>query len=231
MAFISDQLTSQPFDIDQAILLLRQAVLPFPKAAMFELADLGYGSPFEQLVACIISIRTYDEVSLLVAQRLFAQARRPAELLNLTPDRIRQLIQDCTYADTKADQIWQIAERIVRDYDGELPCDVEILKSFRGVGPKCAHLTLGVGCGLPYISVDSHVHQVTNRWGYVQTKTPEKTLAALEAKLPQVYWIEINRLLVPFGKHICRSLPQCSRCPLQAICPQVGVTGRAVKNR
>lgn len=212
-----------PFDIDQAIQRLRLAVRPFPKAAMFELAELGYRSPFEQLIACMISIRTYDEVSLPVAQRLFNRARQPADMLRLTPDEIRELIQDCTYAETKSGQIWQIAERVVREYSGELPCDVDILKSFVGVGPKCAHLTLGVGCGLPYISVDSHVHQVTNRWGYVQTKTPEKTLAALEAKLPQVYWIEINQLLVPFGKHICTSIPRCSRCPLQSICQQVGV--------
>lgn len=96
--------------------------------------------------------------------------------------------------------------------------------AFKGVGPKCAHLALGIACGQPYISVDTHVHRVTNRWGYVQTKTPEKTTEALAAKLPQAYWIEINERLVPFGKHICTGkLPRCSTCSLLEMCEQVGV--------
>lgn len=213
------------FDIDEAFVRLRQAVRPFPKAAMFELAAQGYSSPFEQLVACMISIRTYDEVSLPASKRLLDQARTPAAMVQLSPAQIDQLIHDSTYHEPKSHQIWQIAERVVRDYGGELPCDPTVLQSFAGVGPKCAHLTLGVGCGLPYISVDVHVHRVTNRWGYVQTKTPEKTLAALEARLPQPYWVEINQLLVPFGKHICTGkAPKCSSCALQSLCPQVGVT-------
>ncbi|MCL4872414.1 MAG: endonuclease III, partial [Anaerolineae bacterium] len=83
---------------------------------------------------------------------------------------------------------------------------------------------LGIACGQPYISVDIHVHRVSNRWGYVQATTPEKTMAALEQKLPEKYWIEINRLLVPFGKHICQgNIPRCSTCPLFDMCPRVGV--------
>lgn len=98
--------------------------------------------------------------------------------------------------------------------------------SFRGVGPKCAALALGIACGLPLIGVDVHVHRVTNRWGYVATKTPEKTMAVLQEKLPQDYWVEINALLVPFGKHICTGVrPNCSTCPLREMCRQVGVTG------
>ena len=97
--------------------------------------------------------------------------------------------------------------------------------SFAGVGPKCAHLVLGIACGEPFISVDVHVHRVTNRWGYVKASTPEKTMAALGEKLPRRYWIEINRLLVPFGKHICTgNLPHCSTCPVLEMCQQVGVT-------
>ncbi len=83
---------------------------------------------------------------------------------------------------------------------------------------------LGIACGIPSISVDVHVHRVTNRWGYVATRTPEQTMAALEKVLPQPYWIEINRLLVPFGKHICTGhWPRCSTCPLLEMCAQVGV--------
>jgi endonuclease-3 len=96
---------------------------------------------------------------------------------------------------------------------------------FKGVGPKCAHLALGVACHLPYISVDIHVHRVTNRWGYVSARSPEGTMVELMAILPQAYWIEINRLLVPFGKHICTgTLPRCSTCPVLEMCRQVGVT-------
>ncbi len=212
------------FDIEQAIQRLRQAVQPYPKAAMFELAAQGYESLFEQLIACIISIRTYDEVSLPVAKRLFAGARTPADMVRLTPAEIDALIRDCTYHEAKAQQIWDIANAIIQEYGGELPCDLKVLLAFKGVGPKCAHLALGIGCGQPYISVDVHVHRVTNRWGYVSTRTPEKTLAALEAKLPQAYWVEINQLLVPFGKHICTgNLPKCSSCLLLDLCQQVGV--------
>ncbi len=212
------------FEIDAAIAAVRVAVQPFPPAAMFALADAGYASLFEQLIACILSIRTYDEVSLPVSRRLFAHANTPATMLQLSVTEIQELIQESTYADRKAVQIRAIAQQIVDDYDGELPADVNVLLSFNGVGPKCAHLALGVACQQPYISVDIHVHRVTNRWGYVQTKTPEKTTLALEHKLPQHYWIEINRLLVPFGKHICTgTLPHCSTCPLLKMCAQVGV--------
>ena len=107
---------------------------------------------------------------------------------------------------------------------GELPCEEPALLALPGVGPKCAHLALGIACGATLISVDIHVHRVTNRWGYVAASTPEKTMAALEAKLPKRYWIEINRLLVPFGKHICTgNLPHCSTCPVLEMCQQVGV--------
>ncbi len=100
-----------------------------------------------------------------------------------------------------------------------------MLLSFPGVGPKCANLVLGIACGEPRIGVDIHVHRVTNRWGYVAATTPEKTMAALEAKLPRKYWVEINRLLVPFGKHVCTGVrPKRSTCPVLEMCRQVGVT-------
>jgi endonuclease-3 len=100
-----------------------------------------------------------------------------------------------------------------------------VLTSLKGVGPKCANLTLGVARGIPAIAVDIHVHRVTNRWGYVAATTPEASLAQLEQKLPQKYWVEINERLVPFGKRICTGrAPRCSRCPLLEMCAQVGVT-------
>lgn len=214
----------RPLEVDTVFRRIRAAVRPFAKAALFELADLGFDSPFEQLIACIISIRTRDEVTLPTAQRLFERARTPAEMSCLSPEEIDQLIHPCTFHEPKARQIHAIAQRVLIEYDGNLPCDAEVLLSFHGVGIKCANLVLGIACGQPNIAVDIHVHRVVNRWGYVQTPTPEQTTAALNAKLPRRYWIEINRLLVPFGKHICTGqLPHCSTCPVLDMCQQVGV--------
>ena len=215
----------RPFDIDQAIVHIREAVRPFPKAALFELAEEGFRSPFEQLIACIISVRTFDEVTLPTARRLFALARTPLEVSRSTVAEIDERIRACTFHEAKARQIHDIARRIVKEYDGVLPCESAVLLSFHGVGPKCANLVLGIACDQPSIAVDIHVHRVTNRWGYVHTPTPEKTAARLAEILPRSYWIEINRLLVPFGKHICTGrLPRCSTCPVLDMCRQVGVT-------
>ena len=214
----------QPFDIDLVIERVREAVRPWPKAAMFELAETGFASPFELLVACIISIRTYDEVMLPTARRMFARARTAEAISQLTVKEIDELIRPCTFHERKAQQIHALAQRVAEEYAGNLPCASEVLLSFEGVGPKCANLVLGIACGEPRISVDIHVHRVTNRWGYVAATTPERTMLALEAKLPRQYWVEINKLLVPFGKHTCAGeRPHCSTCPLLDMCQQVGV--------
>ncbi|MBX3059007.1 MAG: endonuclease III [Anaerolineae bacterium] len=217
-------MTTPEFEIDVVMARVAEAVRPYPPAAMFQLADEGFNSAFEQLIACIISIRTYDEVSIPVAHKLFARARTAHDMAALTPTEIATLIADSSFAESKAPQIQAIAQRVVADFGGELPCDRELLLSFKGVGPKCAHLALGIACGQPFISVDIHVHRISNRWGYVQASTPEKTMAALEQKLLEKHWIEINRLLVPFGKHICQgNIPRCSTCPLFDMCSRVGV--------
>jgi endonuclease-3 len=193
-------------------------------AALFELALDGYRSPFELLVACMISIRTRDETTLPVARRLFERARTPAQASRLMPTELDELINQCTFHESKARQIHAIACRIVQEHQGLLPCNADVLLSFPGVGPKCANLVLGIACDQPRISVDIHVHRVTNRWGYVHTGTPEETMTALETKLPRHNWIEINQLLMPFGKYICTGqLPHCSTCPVLDSCQQIGV--------
>jgi endonuclease-3 len=215
----------RPFDVDAAFARLREAVRPFPPAMLFELAEAGYDSTFEVLVACMISIRTRDETSLPVARGLFRRARTPAEVAALTPEAIDDLIRDCSFHYGKARQIHAIAERVLAEFGGAVPCDFDVLTSFPGVGPKCANLVLGIACGQPRIGVDVHVFRVTNRWGYVRAGTPEQTMVALEAVLPERYRVEINRLLVPFGKHICTGArPRCSTCPLLDMCQQRGVT-------
>lgn len=214
----------RPFDVDAALERIRTAVAPYAPAALFALADEGFASPFEQLLACIISIRTYDEVTVESARRLFAAARTPQAIAALEMEEIEALIRPSTFYVPKARQMIAIARRVLDEYGGDLPCDFDVLTAFAGVGPKCANLTLGIACGQARISVDVHVHRVTNRWGYVATKTPEQTMAALERVLPQRHWVEINRLLVPFGKHICTGTrPHCSTCPVLDMCLQVGV--------
>ncbi len=215
----------RPFDIDLALERIEDAVRPWPKAALFQLAEEGFTSTFEQLLACMISIRTYDEVTLPVSRRLFARARTPSVVAALPWEELDGLISPSTFHERKAHQILAIAREVVERFGETLPGEREVLLSFAGVGPKCANLVLGVACGTPVISVDIHVHRVTGRWGYVAAATPEKTLLALEATLPREHWIDINRLLVPFGKHICTGVkPHCSTCPVLDMCQQVGVT-------
>lgn len=217
---------TEDFDIGVALARISETIAPFPKAALFELHDDGFKSAFEQLVACILSIRTRDEVSLVCARRFFALARTPAEVAALGVEAIDAAIADSTFHEGKAAQIHAIARAVVERHGGELPCDERVLLGFRGVGPKCANLVLGIACGQPRIGVDIHVHRITNRWGYVRASTPERSLAALEQQLPRAHWIDINRLLVPFGKHVCTTtLPRCSACPVRDMCRRVGVAG------
>jgi endonuclease-3 len=217
-------LEKRPFDIEVALTRVAEAIREFPPAALFALAAAGHDTLFEVLVACILSIRTRDEVMLPTAQQLFALARTPEAMARLTPASIDTAISLCTYHEAKAAQIHAIAHRILAEMPEGLPCDREVLLSFSGVGPKCAGLALGIACGQPHLGVDIHVHRVVNRWGYVRARTPEATLAALEKELPRRHWIELNRLVMPFGKHICTGeRPRCSTCPLLDLCPQIGV--------
>lgn len=215
----------KPFDIDKAISRIEEAVAPFPKAALFDLFERGYTSLFEQLMACIISIRTFDETTIPVAEKLFSLARTPAEMQEKSREEIAEALQGATFAEAKSYQMKTIATEIMEKYGGKLKADFDTLTAFKGVGPKCANLALGIAAGQAHIGVDIHVHRVTNRWGYIEAPTPEKTMKALQEELPKPHWITINQLLVPFGKHICTGrLPHCSTCPVEKMCRQVGVT-------
>jgi endonuclease III len=221
---VSIRSAKRPFDIHAVIRRIRQGVKQFADAAMFDLAAQGFASPFHQLAACIISVRTRDEVSLPAALRLFKVAPTSKDVSRLSVKKIAQLIRPASFYEAKAYNIRALARRVSEEFGGELPCDFEVMTSFRGVGPKCANLTLGIACGATEISVDVHVHRVTNRWGFVRASTPEASRLVLEERLPKKYWVEINRLLVPFGKHVCTGrLPKCSACPVLEYCRQVGV--------
>jgi endonuclease-3 len=173
------------------------------------------------LVACLISVRTRDETSVRMAQALFARARTPAEMAALDINDVDELINKCAFHLQKAEQINTMARLIVEENAGVLPCSFEVMTSYPGIGPKCANLALGIACGQPNIGVDIHVHRISNRWGYVTTANPDATMAALMQQLPEKYWVEINALLVPFGKNICTPVgPKCSVCPLLDMCQQ-----------
>jgi len=213
------------FDIDEAFRRLRIAVADLPKAAMFDLRDQGYSSPFEQLVGALISARTRDETTVKVCLRLFEVARTPQQMLELDEHELTRRLAGSSFADVKERDIRELSRRIVEEWGGRVPDSLESLTSLRGVGPKIAALTLAVGFGHPAIAVDIHVHRIVNRWGYVASSTPEKTMLALAGVLPERYWIEINERLVPFGKFVCTGVrPRCSTCPLLSMCRQVSVT-------
>ena len=215
----------EPFDIDEAFRRLRVAVAGLPKAAMFDLRDLGFSSPFEQLVGSLISARTRDETTMEVCLRLFAEARTPSAMAGLGEAGLARLLHGASFPEPKARDLVELSRRISEEHGGDVPGTLEGLTEFRGVGPKIAALTLAVGFGKAAIAVDIHVHRIVNRWGYVEGSTPEKTAAALAEKLPERYWIEINERLVPFGKSVCTGArPRCSTCALLSMCRQVGVT-------
>ena len=180
--------------------------------------------PFRLLVACVISLRTKDAVSAASSARLFAVAATPAAIEALDEARIAALIFPAGFYRTKARQIRAIARRIAAEHGGRVPPDLGALLALPGVGRKTANLVLGLGFGVPAICVDTHVHRISNRLGMVRTRTPEQTEHALEAVLPKRDWIDINDLLVTFGQQVCQPVsPWCSRCPLAARCPRIGV--------
>ena len=212
------------FPIHSVLPRCAEAVQDKPPAAMFGLRDEGYGSLYEQLISSLLSVRTYDETSTIVSRRLFGRARTPVQMVTLEREELIGLISEATFAPAKADQILTISQQIIDDHGGKTPADFDQLVAFKGVGPKVASLALGVALNYPIIAVDIHVHRITNRWGYVATSNPNKTRDALIAKLPQDLWVEINRVLVPFGKHVCTgNYPKCRVCPVSDDCAQIGV--------
>lgn len=182
-------------------------------------------SPFRILIATILSLRTKDTLTAVVAPRLFAVADTPGAMLELSEERLAELIFPVGFYRNKARTIRQVCEVLLQRYAGAVPSDLDALLSLPGVGRKTANLVLTAGFGLPGICVDTHVHRICNRWGYVATKNPDATEFALREKLPTEYWILINGLLVTLGQNICHpTSPRCSVCPVAAYCARVGVT-------
>lgn len=188
-----------------------------------DLAQKG-ASPYELLIAALLSARTLDTVTAVIAPRLFELARTPQQMIRLNVREIAKAIYGVAFAATKAKQILAISNLVIDKYGGRVPEDLEDLDELPGVGRKIANLVVTQVFGKPGICVDTHVHRICNRWGYVQTKTPDETELALREKLPRKYWIEINPLLVALGQNVCRpASPICSICPIYEFCERVGV--------
>lgn len=202
---------------------IRRQVKPFilPSVTAVSREDKD---PFKILISCILSLRTKDETTTLAARSLFAVACTPAGVLQLSESRIAGLIYPVGFYRTKAAVIRAVSRRIIKEFGGRVPDSLEELLSFKGVGRKTANLVLGLGYGEPSICVDTHVHRIANRLGWVATQRPVETESALQLKLNRRYWIELNTLLVAFGRHICRpSSPWCSRCSVRSLCARRGV--------
>ncbi len=180
--------------------------------------------PFRVLIACLLSLRTKDHTTAEASQRLFQLADTPESMKALSLRTIEKAIYPVGFYKNKAKQIRSICQSLLRDFEGRVPDTIEDLLTLKGVGRKTANLVVTVGYRKPGICVDTHVHRISNRWGYVQTRTPEETERALREKLPAKYWITFNDWLVPFGQHLCRPIsPFCSQCPVSRYCKRVGV--------
>ncbi|WP_129633403.1 endonuclease III domain-containing protein [Candidatus Oscillochloris fontis] len=213
-----------PFPIT-TVLDLVEAALPAFNQPLIDQMSAEQQTPFRILVATILSLRTKDTLTAVVAPRLFTLADTPASLLALGEQRLAELIYPVGFYQNKARSLIAIAHMLLERYNGAVPSDLEALLELPGVGRKTANLVRTAGFGLPGICVDIHVHRITNRWGYVATKDPDTTEMTLRTILPTQYWIPINRLLVTFGQNICHpTSPHCSTCPVAAYCARIGVT-------
>jgi endonuclease-3 len=210
-------------DIHVALRVLKREVRQWQEPVVGVVAKESR-DPFKILVACVLSLRTKDRTTAEASQRLFALASDPSSMLKLPSSRLERAIYPVGFYRTKAKQIREICRRLLDTYGGLVPDSIEELLTLKGVGRKTANLVVTVGYGKPGICVDIHVHRISNRWGYVKTKTPEQTEQALRRKLPARYWITFNDLLVPFGQNVCQPVsPLCSRCKLSKYCDRIGV--------
>jgi endonuclease III len=180
--------------------------------------------PFKVLISTILSARTKDDVTAAASARLFREAPDAAALAGLPVERVEALIFPVGFYRTKARSVVATARQLLERFAGSVPSTIEELVTLPGVGRKTANLVLTEGFRAPAICVDTHVHRITNMWGYVKTRTPAETEMALRARLPRGQWLDLNRTLVAFGQKTCvPSSPWCSRCPVAEWCPRIGV--------
>jgi endonuclease-3 len=203
------------------ILMKTTRGLPMPSVSRIqeELRD-----PFKVLVSCILSLRTKDKITYPTSQKLFRIAGTPKKIADMPLSKLKSIIKPVNYYKTKAERIKKIAQQIHKKYKNKVPDDFDELMKFKGVGRKTANIVITYGYGKDGLAVDTHVHRISNRLGWVKTKTPEKTEFALKKTVPRKYWYWVNELLVRHGQNICKPIsPFCSKCPVEKYCPKVGV--------
>ncbi len=207
--------------VERLLCGLSQAVDALEGPALERLAE----DPFRVLIACILSLRTKDEVTETSSRRLFDIASTPEAMVALPTERLAETIYPCAFYRVKAGQIQRLCRILLEQYGGRVPDTQAALLSLPGVGLKTANLVLSLGLGQDYICVDTHVHRISNRLGLVQTKTADETEAALQTVVPRRWWQQLNRMMVVYGQQICQPVsPWCSRCTLRTLCPRVAVT-------
>lgn len=210
-------------DIHVVLKLIRQIVKPWPSPFLDRLVRRCH-DPFLVLIGCLLSLRTKDRVTEEACDRLFTIADNPVSMGELSSHEIEQAIYPVGFFRTKAIQITMICQQICQSHQGQIPESIEELLTLKGVGRKTANLVLTLGHGKLGICVDTHVHRICNRLGYVKTKTPDNTESALRKKLPHKYWISLNKWLVTFGQNQCLPIsPRCTTCLLNRYCLKVGV--------
>ena len=211
--------------MSRVIARLKEKAPEWNPTALAGVADRTERDPFRILIACLLSLRTKDETTGPAAERLFSLAQTPEAMLRLTPRQIERAIFPVGFYRTKARVIRGVCRDLLERFGGVVADDLEALLTLKGVGRKTANLVVTMGFGKPGICVDTHVHRISNRLGFVRTKTPEQTELALRKKLPRRHWIELNDLLVTFGQNLCQPIsPRCSICPVRQPCRRVGVT-------
>jgi len=210
-------------DIHTVIRILRRGARKWDVPVVTLTAEASR-DPFRVLISTILSLRTQDATTAKASKRLFQLADNPRDMLKLDLKEIEQAIYPVGFHKTKAKTVLYVCRELIEKHDSKVPGDIDELLKLKGVGRKTANLVVSLGYGKPGICVDTHVHRISNRWGYLKTKTPLETEMSLREKLPERYWIEYNSLLVAFGQHICRPIsPRCSECPLEGYCDKVGV--------
>lgn len=209
--------------IDQVVKILKKELDLGAMPIVSHLSE-NQRDPFVILISTLLSLRTKDEMTAVATDRLFALASTPRELLSIPQDTIAKTIYPVGFYRVKAKTIHSVCQDLLDRFGSQVPDNLDDLLSMKGVGRKTANLVVSLAFGKPGICVDTHVHRISNRLGYVITKTPDETEFALRAKLPTRYWIIYNTLLVAFGRKTCKPVsPMCSACPVRSYCNRTGV--------
>jgi len=181
--------------------------------------------PFKILISCLLSLRTKDNTTESVSEKLFKIADTPEKILALPTKKLEKIIFSSGHYKKKAQTLKHVSKEIITRFKGKVPQTKQELLSIKGIGPKTANIVLNFAYNQLVLPIDTHCHRIPNRLGWVKTKTPEKTEQALEKILPKKYWMEFNAIFVLFGKQICQPVsPFCSKCPINKYCPKIGIT-------